>query len=588
MSNTPDNYRELPPEELETPADNVDAGQGAARDILVNLADKAVLWHDLDRNSFATIFGSDHSENWPIKSPTFRDWMTGEYYKVTQKAPSSQALTDALATIKAKAKFSGMRHETALRVGQHDGVIYHDLGEPNWRAVEITDGGWRVVDDPPVKFIRSNGMRALPNPVKGGQISELQPFLNFDDERDFQLIVAFLVACLRPTGPYPILVLNGEQGAAKSTTARVLRQLIDPHTPEIRSSPREERDLVAAARNNWLLPFDNLSGVPGWLSDGLCRLATGGGLGGRQLYTDFDEAVFDAKRPMLINGIPDLATRGDLADRAIVLTLPVITEADRKDEAGFWAEFEVARPKLLGNLLEAVCCALRRHKDIQFTKLPRMADFAIWATAAEPALGWTNGTFIAAYEGNRQRAAEIAAEADPVAVAIIELVKAQKEFENTVGELLTALGPHVSDDIRRSRSWPKDAARLGSRLRMVAPSLRHAGIEIDFDRNNNARTVNIRKRPKNAVTAVTTVTNPVNQPLSSDSVGDSNGTADPDAVTTNALKTNSNDGSDGSDSKSPAISPPVPSDLERARLATQEDDDIEREAIMNEPIAVDW
>lgn len=549
-------YEPAQSEEPEALPDNVAEGQGAARDILVDLAVKIDLWHDPDRNTFATIPVSGHNENWQIKSKTFRHWLTGHYYALTKKAPPAQALTDAMATIEARAVFEGSCHETALRIGQLDGVIYLDLGDTSWQAVKITANDWHIIDEPPVKFIRSSGMRSLPIPSKDGGIEVLRKFLNLASEYDFVLYVSFLMASLQPAGPYPILVLNGQQGSAKSTTARVTRQLVDPYTPEIRSVPREERDLVAAARHNWLLPFDNLSGVPGWLSDSLCRLATGGGLGGRRLYTDFEEAAFEAQRPILINGIPDLATRGDLADRAIVLTLPVISEAARKDEARFWAEFNAARPQILGALLDGISCAIKRRNDIQFAQLPRMADFAIWATAAEPAFGWTEGTFIAAYEANRLLAAEIAVEADSVAVVITEIIsQREKTFNGTASELLTLLNGYVSDDIRRHRNWPKDAARLGTHLRKVAPSLRLVGVDVHVSRKNTVRNVSISKRPKNAVTAVTAVNNPANQPLNGDGIGDSDGIAASDTVTPNILKTNNNDSGDGSDSKSSAFSP---------------------------------
>ena len=182
----------------------------------------------------------------------------------------------------------------------------------------------------------------------------LRNFINVTDA-DFRLFVAWLLGALRPCGPYPILVITGEQGAAKSTAAQVARALIDPNVAPIRTPPREERDLIVAARNAHCVAFDNLSDVPGWLADGFCRLSTGGGYGSRQLHTDLDEVIFDGKRPLSLNGITDLASRPDLADRSIVLTLPAIRTANRKVESAFWREFDIARPGLLGALFERRC-----------------------------------------------------------------------------------------------------------------------------------------------------------------------------------------------------------------------------------------
>ncbi len=148
------------------------------------------------------------------------------------------------------------------------------------------------------------------------------------------LVVAWALACLRNRGPYPVIVLSGEQGSAKSTFSAILRALLDPNTAPLRALPREDRDLFIAASNGHVLAFDNVSGLPAWISDTLCRLATGGGFAVRQLYSDQDEVLFDAARPVILNGIEDIVTRPDLADRAVFLTLEPIPEERRRPEAG--------------------------------------------------------------------------------------------------------------------------------------------------------------------------------------------------------------------------------------------------------------
>ncbi|HKF95677.1 MAG TPA: hypothetical protein VKB96_14000 [Gammaproteobacteria bacterium] len=145
-----------------------------------------------------------------------------------------------------------------------------------------------------------------------------------------------LVVAMRPTGPYPVLILQGEQGTAKSTAAKVLRLLIDPSAAPLRTAPRDERDLMIAARNGWIIALDNLSGLSSWLSDALCRIATGGGVSTRELYSDTDEVLIDVQRPIILNGIDDIATRQDLIDRSIIINLEPIPENKRKPEAEFW------------------------------------------------------------------------------------------------------------------------------------------------------------------------------------------------------------------------------------------------------------
>ena len=128
------------------------------------------------------------------------------------------------------------------------------------------------------------------------------------------------------------------------------------------------------------------------LSNAFCRLATGGGSATRQLYTDTDEILFNVQRPILLNGIEDIATRGDLMDRAIPYSLPNIPEDKRKPEKQFWRDFEAARPRILGALCTAVSGALRNLSSVNLEGLPRMADFAEWATAAETSMGFEQGS----------------------------------------------------------------------------------------------------------------------------------------------------------------------------------------------------
>ena len=269
-----------------------------------------------------------------------------------------------------------------------------------------------MIDTPPVRFRRSAGMLPLPIPVAGGSIDELRPFLNVRSDNEFSLAVSWVLAALRDRGPYPVLALFGEHGTAKSTFANILRSLIDPNTLPLRTLSRDDRDLFIAANNGHVLGFDNISFLADWISDTLCRLSTGGGFATRQLYTDQDEVLLDAIRPVILNGIEEVVNRPDLADRAIFLTLEPIPDDKRRLETELWAAFEAVRPRILGALLDAVALGLERLPEIRLERLPRMADFAIWATACETALrhqdgtSWEDGTFMKAYSGNIDEAVE--------------------------------------------------------------------------------------------------------------------------------------------------------------------------------------
>lgn len=462
------------------------------REKLISIGLGSDLWHDKDSNLFATVGEDGHHETFGINNRAFRNYLTrryGEQYQMKiddtmcPSAPSTQALSEAIAALGAKAA-RGVEQQAAVRVGEHAGMIYLDLGTPEWTAVEISPNGWQIIARPPVRFIRPQGFRALPVPVKNGDIKELNQFLNVSTPNDFMLVVAWLIAALRSTGPYPVLIFNGEQGSGKTLACRVLRRLIDPNGAELRNPTRDERDLLLAAKNGWIVALDNLSYVRNDLSDALCRIATKGAFATRSLYTNDEEFLLEVCRPVLLNGIPPLASRADLADRAIVCMCPIMPESKRQSERDFWAAFDIAAPRILGALLGAASGALRSHPSITLTESCRMMDFATWAEAALRAFGCRPGAFETAYRLNRSSSRDDAVDADPVAGALVELVSTEGKFRGTATDLLTKLESLVIWN-QRGRSWPKDAPRLSGHLRRLHPLLRPRGIEIDFDQRSN-------------------------------------------------------------------------------------------------------
>ena len=305
------------------------------------------------------------------------------------------------------------------------------------------------------------------------------------------LTVAWLLAALRPSGPYPVLALTGEQGSAKSIRANFLRALVDPNSVPLRALPCSERDVFIAARNSHVLAYDNASGLPDWLSDTFCRLATGGGFSTRELYTDQDEVLFGSKRPIILNGIDDIATRPDLADRSIVQTLAAISDENRRLETELWPDFERKRPRIMGALLTAVSHGLKTMPDVKLDRKPRMADFAQWVTACEGGL-WAKGTFMAAYTGNIEEAVETVLENDQVAAVLRAYIDMTSDgFTGTAADLLKALNSLVSETQQKAKGWPRSPAVLAKTLRRIAPPLRKIGIDVAFDRENRQRRIAI-------------------------------------------------------------------------------------------------
>jgi hypothetical protein len=325
-----------------------------------------------------------------------------------------------------------------------------------------------------------------------------------------------------------------------------------------------------------VLAFDNLSALSPWLSDALCRLASGGSFATRQLYTDQDEVLFDAARPVILNGIEEIVTRPDLADRAVFLTLQPIPEEHRRPEQELWAAFNAERPRVLGVLLDAVVEGLKRLPETRLEKLPRMADFALWATACEMKL-WPAGTFWSAYCGNRDEAVEGVIDADPIATAVRAMMATQTVWTGTASDLLGALAVVSGERVANSKTWPDGPRALAGRLRRAATFLRKIGIEIGFGREGRARTrtINIttiqpsaaaeksgaQPSAPSASSAPMPKSNPANgftaqseRTVARDADGSVNGNAP--TVRPNPLKNNAGTAADGADANPPPQSEP--------------------------------
>ena len=247
--------------------------------------------------------------------------------------------------------------------------------------------------------------------------------------------------------------------------------------------------------------------MPAWLSDALRRLASGGSFAVRQLYTDDEEMLFKAARPTLLNGIEDIIGRSDLADRAIFLTLGPIGEEQRRSETELLRDFELARPAILGALLDAAAHGLRAVGSVHLGGLPRMADFALWATACETGL-WPANTFTRAYAANRKAAIEGIIDADPIAACVREFMSERPSWTGSAADLLRVSVQRSSDCIPRDGTgWPKNPRVLAGHLRRAQTFLRALGIEIAFSREGRAgsRVIWMRSFPENTVSTVSSV-----------------------------------------------------------------------------------
>jgi hypothetical protein len=255
---------------------------------------------------------------------------------------------------------------------------------------------------------------------------------------------------------------------------------------------------MITAVNGWVLAFDNLSTLPNWLSDSLCRLASGSGFATRALYSNEERNVIYAQRPIILSGIDEFVRKGDLADRSVFLHLPAIINSKRREEVEFWGTFQELRPRILGGLLDAVAQGLRELPSVRLAELPRMADFARFGEAVGRGLGWPPETFLAAYLDNRQQATLSALEDSILANTLLEMVENSwglVEWSMPASEMLAKLTLNLDRRIARSPRWPKTPVMLSSELRRLAPTLAENGLFVIFKRNRKTRLITLTTRP---------------------------------------------------------------------------------------------
>jgi hypothetical protein len=414
--------------------------------------------------------------------------MRAQVFEKSGKPLSANIMSDIISTLEAQAQFAGPECEVYLRTGSANEVAYVDLGTPDAAVVKIDAGGWMVSQCADIRFYRSAGLLPLPVPVRGNGLQKFKNLLRLDDA-SWHLLVAFAISSLAPKGPFMCLLVQGEHGSGKSLLCSFLKRLIDPNLLEKSRLPREERNLMIQAQENRLLVFDNASRISEDISDALCSLATGSGLGTRRLYTDAEQQIFSFCRPFIANGISGYADRPDLLERAIVLKLPEMPVKRRATEEGLKEKFEKIRPEILGALYDAVACGLARLRKTPTPVGMRMADAGRWIAAAEPALGVKPGSLIEAIlTAQNEAMAETVADS-PLLNGLLRLTTSGP-FYGTVGDLFNQFDIDLGQP--GFRDFPPNPSRLATTLTLKKALLERAGVRIQFGgRSNLGRSIRV-------------------------------------------------------------------------------------------------
>ncbi len=410
-----------------------------------------------------------------------RQQLAAAYFTTYGRAPSSNALTDAVSVIEGRA-LNSTREQIELRIAPHGKGVVLDLGTADGRCVIVTPTGWRVSERSPVVFRRTELTNPLPDPIPGGSIDALRDVLNVT-VGSWQALVAWLTASLIPNLPHPVLLLTGEQGTGKTTAARMIAELIDPSGAPLIAPPDRIERWFEAANGSWVIGIDNLSSISDWLSDALCRAVTGDALRKRTLYADMGTTIVQFRRCVILTGIGVTATRGDLAERLLTVELHRIDSGRRQPESELLSLYRAAHPQVLGALLDLLVQVLAARSDLRLENLPRMADYAQILAAIDSVTGWN--TLPAYLQAGSDIASEMVAN-DPVGAAVMSLIEDVNDWQGTPTELLAALNERRGET-RQLRGWPNQPNRLSQMLNRVAPALRDLGINAELTRTSRSR-----------------------------------------------------------------------------------------------------
>ena len=426
-----------------------------------------------------------------IGDAKFKRYLYGTFFREKRVAASPSLVKTAVHTLQAIASEEGSLIRPAIRVAGDLKASYLDLCDDLNRVVLITGSGWHVLDNQDVPFLRKPGMLAIPLPDKAGNLDGLWEVINCQP-KDRVLIAGALLGMLHPTGPYFTTYLHGEHGTAKSSTTRILRGLIDPNKAPTVRKPKSEEDLFLAANAQHVLTLENVSKLSSERSDVLCAIATRTGSRKRRIHTSEEESIIEVCKPVIINGIGNAVTRGDLVSRTISVELPRMKV--KKTEAAINRIVEREGRAILGALLNAASLAMEKMDEVAQEyegQFERMADAACWITAGEEALGFKRGSFL-------KRLKEMLAEGDEELLGGSGLAAAIVAEMRERGDVWEASATVMTQVLRRREpSISKKANTLTGELMRIAPQMEaHVGIRITKGREHAGRFISIRRLPE--------------------------------------------------------------------------------------------
>jgi len=411
-----------------------------------------------------------------------RGYLAQKFYGLYHTYPSKRLLDSMSDTIKSKCLVSE-KVAVPYRLTMQDDRVYYDPGLPDWGSLEVSAHGYRYDSPSRSYFRRTSGMGAMPLPIPDPSgrdvlaiLQQVAPLGTTDQEI---LRLGFLLSCLWPYGPYPILNMYGPPESGKGFHCKVIRRLVDPVSAPLQGFPPHEYELLLDACHQRLLVLDNISKLPAWGSNSLCRISTGGSFRKRRMYTDSDMVVFHVSNPVLINSVEQIITSPDLVSRAMFMDLDALPDAGRRDEQGMLGAVEAEACHILDGLLRIISRALLTETHI--AQQSRITPTFRLMAVAEEMLGIGRGAFSRAYYRNRSLGHDAILSEYSYVLALRDLLSANGDrWEGTSKELLTVLNLKVKTPMRGD-NWPDSAHALTRQLKGMSTSLRDVGFAVEFN-----------------------------------------------------------------------------------------------------------
>lgn len=367
----------------------------------------------------------------------------------SNQKPSKTLVNSLIEELKMHAMNVKDIEKVSFRYVIYKGNLYIYKGEGDL-LIKISKKGVKYVKNPEIKIVHSKhrGTLACQKEITANFELFLELFWKYvpikNKQNQLLLLAYMIIACL-PDSSYPILLITGPSGSAKSSTTRVIKSVIDPSSFELSAPLTSITDIKLAAAHNHLLAFDNNGDIfSSELQNLLCQLSTGAKIFDRKFYTNGEVIIIKLNRPVIFNGLQSPFSQDDVISRVLHIRLRPLTPADYArtgGESNWKNQFEADLPKItcgFHDLLQRVF-VIRDQIEMP-NELPRLGDFAKIGIALEHVLKLEKGSFLKAYENNLNYGSSLILEDSDLGQAVISLANSLDEATTfTRSELIQVL-----------------------------------------------------------------------------------------------------------------------------------------------------